>query len=284
MFESLIVLQEFKLYCDTILAKIDEKESEEFALNNLRMAQYIDYSLDENDLVKWAEDNKGFLAGAGIGITKVWCALPPESQKQIIIYIAKWTSTYASVIPSIIPQTWSLLPANFGTLGDALVGLRRGTEYTLAFIYLSYEALSSIYKWYNGEISGKRVGKNIIDAMGSVTGGLGGGAAGAAVGSVLGPAGMIVGGIVGGIAGSVVGEKLADMLTTVIFDLPKDVAVENAYNYLGVPHTANNKDVNDAYKRLCLKHHPDKGGSHDEFAKLQSYMGIIKIHRGEVYE
>ncbi|KAE9548405.1 hypothetical protein FO519_008386 [Halicephalobus sp. NKZ332] len=275
--------KQFKSYCDTILAKIDEKEREEFALNNLRMAQYMDFNLSKTDLIQWAEDNKEFLAGAGSGIAKVWCSLPPESQKQIIVYIGKWVSNYASVIPSVIPKSWALLPANFGTLGEALVGLRKGAEYGLAAIYLTYEALRSIYQWYNGEISGKRVGKNIIDAMGSVTGGLAGGSAGLAVGSFFGPIGAVAGGLVGGVTGSILAEKLIDMLTTKIFDLPKDVAVENAYNYLGVSHRASDKEVNDGYKKLCLKHHPDKGGSREEFIKLQSYMGLIKIHRGEVY-
>ena len=43
----------------------------------------------------------------------------------------------------------------------------------------------------------------------------------------------------------------------------------NFYAVLGVLPNATPKDINNAYKRLALKHHPDKvaGGDVDEFHK-----------------
>lgn len=44
----------------------------------------------------------------------------------------------------------------------------------------------------------------------------------------------------------------------------------NYYEVLGVASNATLKDINNAYKRLALKHHPDKaaGGDVDEFQKV----------------
>lgn len=40
-------------------------------------------------------------------------------------------------------------------------------------------------------------------------------------------------------------------------------------NVLGVPRTAGDEEVKLAYRRLCSQHHPDRGGSVDEFNKVQ---------------
>ena len=46
----------------------------------------------------------------------------------------------------------------------------------------------------------------------------------------------------------------------------------NYYEVLGVASNTTLKDINSAYKRLALKHHPDKaaGGDADEFQKVIS--------------
>ena len=71
-------------------------------------------------------------------------------------------------------------------------------------------------------------------------------------------------------------------LTEFLFDLPRDVALEESYNYLGVTKSSSNNEVNKAFRNLCLKHHPDKGGDVSEFISLQSHMAIIKQARGEL--
>ena len=87
----------------------------------------------------------------------------------------------------------------------------------------------------------------------------------------------------GGIIASNVAEMLGDYLTRTIFDLPKDVAAEKAYCYFGLSQSAPNNKINEVYRGLCLKYHPDKqGGDHQKFLELQSQMAIIKAHREEL--
>ncbi len=48
------------------------------------------------------------------------------------------------------------------------------------------------------------------------------------------------------------------------------------YAILGLTPTASIEDVKKTFKKLALKHHPDKGGSHDEWVKLQTaYEHIV---------
>ena len=148
---------------------------------------------------------------------------------------------------------------------------------------LTNEAIKNLKLWWEGQISGKRCAKNIIDASAAVLAGLGGGVGGAAIGALAGPVGAVIGGTIGTIVSAVTAGALVDQLTKTIFDLPKDVATEKAYYYFGLSQSASNQDINEAYRRLCLQHHPDKrGGSAEKFLELQSNMGIIKMHRGEM--
>ncbi|GFF96295.1 chaperone protein DnaJ [Aspergillus udagawae] len=54
----------------------------------------------------------------------------------------------------------------------------------------------------------------------------------------------------------------------------------NCYEILGINSDATIKDINTAYKRLALKHHPDKTGgeesSHIEFQKIQQAVEILR--------
>ena len=42
------------------------------------------------------------------------------------------------------------------------------------------------------------------------------------------------------------------------------------WEVLGLPRTATNDDINTAHRRLAIEHHPDKGGSHEQMARLNS--------------
>lgn len=79
---------------------------------------------------------------------------------------------------------------------------------------------------------------------------------------VGGPIGAFIGSIVGGVVVGVVASQLAaalsDWLTRKIFDLPKSVALENAYNFLGLHRSATNSDINSRYRKLALQWHSDK--------------------------
>lgn len=148
---------------------------------------------------------------------------------------------------------------------------------------LTNEAIKNLKLWWEGKISGKRCAINILDASAPVVAGYWGGVGGAAIGGLAGPGGAVIGGAIGTIVSAVTAGAVADWLTKTIFNLPKDVAIEKAYYYFGLSQSASNQDINEVYRRLCLQHHPDKrGGSAEKFLELQSNMGIIKMHRGEM--
>ena len=97
-----------------------------------------------------------------------------------------------------------------------------------------------------------------------------------------GPVGAVVGGVVGGMVASSLALTLVDKLTRTIFDLPKDEVVEAAYNFFELSHRCSNSGVNTAYRQMCLRHHPDKGGKREEFFEVQVHMASIKMSRGEM--
>ncbi|CAL8139024.1 unnamed protein product [Orchesella dallaii] len=152
----------------------------------------------------------------------------------------------------------------------------------LAAVFLAWECYSNMKKWWAGEISGKRCAKNCIDSFSGIAGGVVGGVAGAAIGSAIFPVvGTCVAGILGGLLSAWSAKVLSDAITRKIFDIPKDQALENAYNFLKVHHTASNNEINKHFHQLCFKHHPDKGGKHEDFLLLQYHMATIKISREE---
>jgi DnaJ-class molecular chaperone len=54
--------------------------------------------------------------------------------------------------------------------------------------------------------------------------------------------------------------------------------------YLGLPVTATKQEVVKAYRELSMKHHPDRGGSHDTFVELgRQYNLALKQVKSETY-
>jgi curved DNA-binding protein len=47
------------------------------------------------------------------------------------------------------------------------------------------------------------------------------------------------------------------------------------YDTLKVPKTASQDDIKKAYRRLASKHHPDKGGSKDEFQRIEEAYRVL---------
>uniref|UniRef100_A0A914VTU2 J domain-containing protein n=1 Tax=Plectus sambesii TaxID=2011161 RepID=A0A914VTU2_9BILA len=202
-----------------------------------------------------------------IGFAHAWVHITPEAQVKIL-----------AVLPHIMQ------PLAVSTAGSAVALVNTcGHEAKTVFatVYLTYEAIKSIHSWWKGEITGKRAAKNIVESCATVAAGAGGSVAGAALGSLSGPIGMVVGGVLGGIAASAAAGIISDTLTQELFDIPKDEALERAYNFLGVSRRSTDDDITKAYRSLCLKYHPDKGGSQQNFLKLQSCMGIIQVAREE---
>merc|ERR1719282_2278786 len=49
------------------------------------------------------------------------------------------------------------------------------------------------------------------------------------------------------------------------------------YAILGLPRTATDKELKNAYRKACLRLHPDKGGNKEQFQQLQdSYAKILE--------
>ena len=157
------------------------------------------------------------------------------------------------------------------------------TMCALATIFLAYDVIKNIKLLWKGEIGPRRCAANCINATFAVSFGCGGSVVGAWLGSFLGPIGTLVGGLIGGAISSNVAEMLADLLTRKLFDLPKDVMTERAYDYLGVKASSSSAEINSAFRKMCLLHHPDKPwGNIGRFHELQYQMAIIKVDRGDL--
>lgn len=50
----------------------------------------------------------------------------------------------------------------------------------------------------------------------------------------------------------------------------------NPYLVLGVSENASLEDCKKAWKKLCIKHHPDNNGNIDEFNRVQKAWEIIQ--------
>lgn len=50
----------------------------------------------------------------------------------------------------------------------------------------------------------------------------------------------------------------------------------NFYEILGVNEDASSEDIKSAYRKLAVQHHPDKGGSEDEFKKINEAYDTLK--------
>ena len=50
---------------------------------------------------------------------------------------------------------------------------------------------------------------------------------------------------------------------------PKDVDNQKLYEVLGVEKTADPESIKKKYRKLAIKHHPDKGGDPEKFKEIQ---------------
>ena len=163
--------------------------------------------------------------------------------------------------------------------GDRRVG--RIEQYGPAVIDVVFSIFINVRRWWNGEITGERCAKNIIDDLATVGGALAGAAGGAVAGvAVGGPIGGAIGGVVGAFVGGVAANYLIQKLTEELFDLPKTEALEEAYKFMGLHRNDSNEKVNARYRELARVYHPDKeGGSEEKFCKLSACVAIIKAAR-----
>lgn len=56
-------------------------------------------------------------------------------------------------------------------------------------------------------------------------------------------------------------------------------APEQPWQVLGVPHDATPDQIEDAHRRLAMKHHPDRGGSDDDMARINAARDALMESR-----
>jgi hypothetical protein len=150
----------------------------------------------------------------------------------------------------------------------------------LAAVSLSVKTIKDIYRWWNDEISGGECGKNFFKNSAESGGFIAGSYIGALIAKYLFPwipdAATFIGECVGGLFGMVMTHYLIDSLAN---NSPKYVVLKEAYEFLELKENASNYDINQSFFRLVNKF---KLGT-DNFQKLQFYMQVIRISKGESF-
>ncbi len=53
--------------------------------------------------------------------------------------------------------------------------------------------------------------------------------------------------------------------------------LNQAFEIMGIQKQSSLKEIKAAYRNLCMKHHPDRGGSHEMFFKIQAaYKKVVE--------
>ena len=147
------------------------------------------------------------------------------------------------------------------------------------------EVIGSIYfnvkKWWNGEITGKRCAKSIIDDGAKAGGAIGGAAGGAWIGSAIGgPIGMAKEASLELVCRSCNSKCTLRVIDGSNIRFTQDCSARRCLQILGTRPEASNDQINKRYRQLALVYHPDKeGGREDKFIKLHSYVCIIRASR-----
>ena len=56
----------------------------------------------------------------------------------------------------------------------------------------------------------------------------------------------------------------------------EELSYDDPFKVLGLKRSASDEDIKTKYRELILVHHPDKGGDHDEFLKVQQAYDFLK--------
>jgi hypothetical protein len=203
------------------------------------------------------------------GLARAWSIIPAESKISLM-----------NSIREIVSKSGMTEVENFLAVADYEMAAGTTAMVDQPAFHIRYDVRVNITLWWKGKISGERCIKNVLDLTVTIGAGIAGSAAGAYIGSAIaGPLGGLVGGFAGGWLSAAGMRYVSDWMTQNLFGLPKQKALENAYRYLGVEMTSSNAEVNTAFRKLALKHHPDRGGNEENFLILQLNMAVIKQAR-----
>lgn len=60
------------------------------------------------------------------------------------------------------------------------------------------------------------------------------------------------------------------------FPVAEEEMSHDPFKVLGLKRSASDEDIKQKYRELILVHHPDKGGDHEEFLKVQQAYDFLK--------
>ena len=60
------------------------------------------------------------------------------------------------------------------------------------------------------------------------------------------------------------------------FPVAEEEMSHDPFKVLGLKRSASDEDIKQKYRELILIHHPDKGGDHEEFLKVQQAYDFLK--------
>ena len=235
---------------------------------------------DQDEIVdwEWIENDEAFQSSTSFGALKAFKKLPKKLRKKILLEMGSISkSLLQGNLPSALKKSAMNALQTISEKGQIIPEV-------IVWGQLSWQTYQTILRWYNGQISGKRCVKNIIDDVATLAGGMGGACIGGYIGSMFGPIGGALGALGGNILGAMTLNQISERLTRNIFDLPKSVALENCFNSMKLPYDSSNSDINSRYRSLARTYHPDKDPSQwaeEKWQELQVCMGIIKASKGD---
>jgi len=167
------------------------------------------------------------------------------------------------------PETRTKLPEDWRPPLDACPDSLERSE-------LGAEATVEVRRWLMGETSGMQCSQVVLDRALTVLSNFK-----LASGCQL----QVLGGPLGALVG---GYSSADWLYDEIFKKPQADALRDAFTFLSF-RTRNDGDwsmisveeISLVYRRMCLRGHPSRGGSPQDYLKLQVSMELIKAFCGE---
>lgn len=170
--------------------------------------------------------------------------------------------------------------------------IQSGT-YTAA-IATGVQFCSDSWKWWQGRINGKEVGRRIVRNVTvnstAVVGGAGGSAVGGAIGTAVFPGtGTVIGSVIGGVCGSIsfgtlVNDKFEDWWRGYHVTYVKDSKelLEISLEYFGFSKNdlkdydkLNMDTMTHKYREYAKVYHPDKGGTKEEWIALVNHFAIV---------
>ena len=153
----------------------DMEESKKLPEYRKLMAVMYDSMLkgkDSEEIIdfEWIENDEAFQVGTQFNILRALRQLPKKSQKEIFKQIKPFTK---ALLQTAMPSELKKYAMNSLAIIEKH-GRSDIIPETIVLAQLSWQTYQNILRWYNGEISGHRCAKNIIDDIATVSGGIGG--------------------------------------------------------------------------------------------------------------